>query len=643
MHRLKLAHSLLGLAGAAAIAGDSLASIIVTAGSPSSYSITITNMPDIDQRRAWDDNGTLGNPLDDIIGLPNNGSMYCAPTSVMNLFVYAANHGFPGLAPGPGTWSAPIPYNLMSVKLIQLGEMMGTHPVSGTKGGVASGMSQWVVNNGGAGDLLVLSKRRSGVKHPRFDEIAELVRLGALAMLNYGRYDIEQVLNGIPVVNRDGGHCVTIDRMERMGAQRSIGFRDPASDKDYLTWQSPWHTSNYAVANVLVRFGVYYGSASVVSIFDFPFDDGKLRIVDGAYFLMPRWGLCYRNTPTAKVVTRRSTPASWPTQDQAGAPLSSQVELMLDGAMAGWAPKPYGGTAWALIAVDGGPALLHEASLIDGAATALPDAPAGLRHLTTGRREELYASSDTSLHLLDDAGAVITSVPLAGISALAYDDAADEVLAISVDAGVIWRIDRELALPPVAMAIPGSVPLQGKADLVADPLDAGRVWFITEGSSTIYGLKTGGLAVPLLTISLPAVQSPTALEMDERGRLYAVSNGKIVAMRRFPGIGWAVDVANVMHGEEMEEGFVIGRGRINHDPEEFEGPEWRDLTVDELVEIEEVPDCFGDLDFDGVVGGPDLGILLGQWGGPGVADLDGDGVVGGNDLGILLGAWGGCG
>ncbi|HMN97731.1 MAG TPA: hypothetical protein PKC43_14760 [Phycisphaerales bacterium] len=52
--------------------------------------------------------------------------------------------------------------------------------------------------------------------------------------------------------------------------------------------------------------------------------------------------------------------------------------------------------------------------------------------------------------------------------------------------------------------------------------------------------------------------------------------------------------------------------------------------------------CPGDLNNDGTVNGADLGILLGQWGGPGSGDLNGDGVVNGADLGILLGNWGPC-
>jgi hypothetical protein len=52
--------------------------------------------------------------------------------------------------------------------------------------------------------------------------------------------------------------------------------------------------------------------------------------------------------------------------------------------------------------------------------------------------------------------------------------------------------------------------------------------------------------------------------------------------------------------------------------------------------------CPADLNDDDVVDGADLGALLGDWGGAGIADLNGDGAVDGADLGILLGAWGGC-
>ncbi len=54
------------------------------------------------------------------------------------------------------------------------------------------------------------------------------------------------------------------------------------------------------------------------------------------------------------------------------------------------------------------------------------------------------------------------------------------------------------------------------------------------------------------------------------------------------------------------------------------------------------PPCFGDINLDGIVGGADLGLLLGNWGFTGTGDLNNDGVVNGADLGLLLGAWGVC-
>lgn len=53
-------------------------------------------------------------------------------------------------------------------------------------------------------------------------------------------------------------------------------------------------------------------------------------------------------------------------------------------------------------------------------------------------------------------------------------------------------------------------------------------------------------------------------------------------------------------------------------------------------------ECPADVDGDGEVGGADLGILLGSFGGPGAGDLDGNGMVDGGDIGLLLGAWGPC-
>jgi hypothetical protein len=91
-------------------------------------------------------------------------------------------------------------------------------------------------------------------------------------------------------------------------------------------------------------------------------------------------------------------------------------------------------------------------------------------------------------------------------------------------------------------------------------------------------------------------------------------------------------------GAPMQFGFWSGNGS---------GPGGGGYSTTSLfdnfrVELTRVAGCTGDLDADGVVSGSDLGLLLGNWGQPGIGDVDGSGTVDGADLGLLLGAWGPC-
>ena len=107
----------------------------------------------------------------------------------------------------------------------------------------------------------------------------------------------------------------------------------------------------------------------------------------------------------------------------------------------------------------------------------------------------------------------------------------------------------------------------------------------------------------------------------------------------------AVDVAYFLLAFEGENGDCTGNGHSN----------LADILQGGLADanLDGIPDCcqlgipcfpcVADLDGDGQVGGADLGVLLGGWGGKGgSADLNGDGIVNGADLGILLSSWGAC-
>lgn len=65
--------------------------------------------------------------------------------------------------------------------------------------------------------------------------------------------------------------------------------------------------------------------------------------------------------------------------------------------------------------------------------------------------------------------------------------------------------------------------------------------------------------------------------------------------------------------------------------------------TDGPVEFTGAP-CASDLNYDRVVDGADLGLLLGNWGSiGGQGDINRDGAVDGADVGLFLAAWGSCG
>src|SRR6185436_17348543 len=82
---------------------------------PSSFSYTITDVPDFDQQ--WQ-------------SLPGQGKMYCVPTATMNWLHYIAEHGWPRAVPLRSE-SDPA---LILLNLSMMANYMGTDPVGGTGG-----------------------------------------------------------------------------------------------------------------------------------------------------------------------------------------------------------------------------------------------------------------------------------------------------------------------------------------------------------------------------------------------------------------------------------------------------------------------------------------------------------------------------
>lgn len=155
---MKLSQNSLTLRGCAVAASVALslslssarADVVSSAwSSPTNYTYEIAHMPDFDQRRQAGGG---------VSGLPNDGGMYCVPTSYMNMFAYAGNHGFPAVAPGnmSAWWQSQSNYELVTNNLELLGGFMGTSPTGGTGGTDAfNGGKLWLLVTGTSGKLVL--------------------------------------------------------------------------------------------------------------------------------------------------------------------------------------------------------------------------------------------------------------------------------------------------------------------------------------------------------------------------------------------------------------------------------------------------------------------------------------------------------
>lgn len=96
-------------------------------------------------------------------------------------------------------------------------------------------------------------------------------------------------------------------------------------------------------------------------------------------------------------------------------------------------------------------------------------------------------------------------------------------------------------------------------------------------------------------------------------------------------------------GNEGRHVYLENTEICGNSPEQIQWP-WTD-GGENRIWVECLGDCPGDFDDDGLVGGGDMGLLLGYWGNHALfptGDLNGDQVLDAADLGLLLGYWGKC-
>lgn len=549
--------------------------------SDSQFSVNFSQVPDLDQRRST---------------LPNNGAMYCVPTSAMNWMAYIANHGYPNMAPFPHDWQDQSNYALGTIELSIMGTYMGTDPFDGTGGGGAmAGIVGWLPDG-----FAVVHEYAQGFYAPSFRQIAGLALGHALVEPVVGWYQ-----GTPPSISRHGGHALTLTKAIINGGSMQIGWRDPADDSADLNTQSTFVTQTYPVqTQVVVVNGnvramdkiVNYGSAYLDEYFAIYALFGLTTTPEHLHLVVLR--------PFPLANDQRPPVTYFPTGN--AGPLRD-ITLHADGLDYYYITGPVGGGPSAIWRFD--PAAGQSTPIMS-----LPDA----KRLVFGRSRELYVLDGRIIHRIDlDANPPQEThiTPDYLIDALAYDDAHDRLLALTMASRRILMFDRNLATLP-AVQIPAGPVLTGDGSVDVNPLD-GAILFTSSDAPAIYRMIMNPLGgYSLSSFGDGSVSHARGLNVTDHGGVIVSCDGSVRVFTPVPGAGWQLDPTSPFAGLPAGDALHIPRSRTNFDPATMSGPDYVNILPTQFSAG--APDRPGDVNCDGVVDFADID--------PFVAALDGEGA-----------------
>jgi hypothetical protein len=513
---------------------------------------SICNVPDLDQLREDDAF---------VAGLPNGGKMYCAPTSAMNWMAYIANHGYPSLLPGPGSWGPEDDYlkpqyQAMTEFLLSMGELMGTHPTDGTTGGMKIGMEVWLNSLYSSGDFVVSKYHANGWYAPLFIHMAKAAVDGALVTPGIGWYvpwsdappeikDVMlQLLGTLPKgYYRDGGHVVTMVSARNDFQFQQIGLHDPATPNGgSAISQSAFATDVY---HVIEQTDTFNGSKRTQSRIE---NIGSNAFMDGYVTIKAKYGLtANQNTlllfrpillahdglPTKPVVQSFSSIARRNIVDLAVHPERTTHPYLVEG----------DNTIWQIDALTG-----------ESTRFATVGNPTALTF--GGPQQYLYVLLPNHIVAFDVDGRqqarVLLPEPLTDI---AYDSSRSRLVGVAERGDKVFLFDDSLA-PLDSVAFEARF-CSGDTSAATDAR-TGAVWLLCKGETVLTRLVMGDVrlaekGVEVSVIALEGAQNPTAITLDDTGHVFVsdgglmaeyATNGRRVVGSRFTGLpaGQHVDV-----------------------------------------------------------------------------------------------------
>ncbi|MEM9065989.1 MAG: GC-type dockerin domain-anchored protein [Planctomycetota bacterium] len=645
----------------------------------------VTGLTDFDQVRDFRPVDIPFAPLPASPGLPGDGAMYCVPTATLNMYAYAARHGYPGLLPGDrsyGAWQdqsyAAPGYDAATDAISTLGQLMSTSATTGTNSlGFYAAALLTAVPQG----LDVTVFKPSTFWSPRV-KVAGMFghTTGGVVSVCFGRYTWSEFggPDNLPLlISRDSGHCVTVQRIEvDNGIKSRIWINDPGGSDD------PWAQAQFASSEIEVtdrevfRLNLTSQTMSQMNVGS----DGRARIIDSVYLIAPQQAFIQNEFDFSALDLGK----------RKGAPQQTGPKL--------FAPPP--GATWEHVETCPlrshfvglssetdpltGRDVRHVGPMFSGGVVPMGNArvevASNTSELLYGVDMNLFAMGPTGIDVLrpdeDFNYRSVGSLPLpTGFvpGAMAFDEDDFQLFVVDRNTGtpVIyppyagWGGD---ATPTTGRVLPAATPIGAPVMCWAHAGD-GYEFILGDTDSELVRLYERSNPTTLVEVDnfrLPAGVSPRAFSPTNEGEIYITTQNNDVWCYSNTTGTWTRDESAPWDGRTGQR-FQVSRSRSNVDPS-LEAP-FTNIPASELIGFPSVTAC-GPADVtttgatlpgqerysvpDGSVDLDDLGYFIIVWlARDPVADLtsaaatlegqDGlgiaDGVVDLDDLGYFIGVW----
>lgn len=504
-------------------------------------------MPDFDQKRSV---------------LPNDGKMYCVPTSYVDLYKYMAEHGMPSM---DSIYSNS--YNDISGFILFTGILMGTDAVHGTHGAFEPG-SSWI-------NLHTSKLVYQWGYGPDWDWGVNTLRnallSGSLCAIGRGKYEWDG-----NDYDRVGGHEVVLTGFNYNGSNRVLIVRDPNDDAN-LTTQSAYASVNKATENYTIDtedYGVVTHARYTMSTGD---TGNRRYVVDSLHQVMPVF-------------------AGWPSGTSAGTTFNVHWPWM-------WEELTHGNTQtmtfttpntvtdWCFdigevaIYYTMSNGQVHRIDMVDQTDTVIA-VIAGANKIVVGGptcdiyvlKKVIFSAGDSIVRIERSDNSLLTRALPKHIHDIDWDVKGDGLAMISTDFSAMYRYDADLtslktdgilqvsAIPPLFSAV---------VDYGIDHI-SGEMILATEGMTTYQRYRRSNGRWVGRNVSYRGTTGIQAIAPGEQGLTFIQDGGAL----------WTTDsngnyVNTDFSGLSVSGDFQLSRSYVATRPGSMDGPSWDNAEPDE--------------------------------------------------------------